>query len=462
MPCDERDDAVPVVGTERATADAGGGGLRRLHGRAVRAAVRSASYTRSRRQAGGTNAAALAHGAAGHPNTPDRCPTHADRRAADGDRAPALAHGTTGHRDHAAGTESPFTYADGPLLSRLLQTPGRCARHPASTGWLRSRRGSDDRSTSPRRPAIPLIGSLSWSRTGPSSPCVTVGARSRRSWKFGTVLTAGANEQGLLSVAFDPDFATNGTFYVYYTDFRGDTVVARYRIAPNNPAVADPGSEEIILRVDQPYSNHNGGLVLFGPDGYLYIGLGDGGSGGDPQGHGQDPRTLLGTILRIDVRRSATYVVPPDNPFVGQSDRRPEIWAYGLRNPWRFSFDRLTGDLYIADVGQNALEEISFQPANSKGGENYGWKVYEGSELFQGPPRAGLTPPISEYGRQEGLLSNRRLRVPGPAVARAHRQLPLWRLLHRVRLGTDAAGRRLLGAYSAVRLQRPDHLLRRG
>ena len=226
-----------------------------------------------------------------------------------------------------------------------------------------------------------------------------------------------ANEQGLLSMAFDPDFAANGTFYVYYTDFRGDTVVARYRLAPDNPTVADPGSEEIILRVEQPYSNHNGGLVLFGPDGYLYIGLGDGGSGGDPQGHGQDPRTLLGTILRVDVRRSSTYVVPPDNPFVGQSDRRPEIWAYGLRNPWRFSFDRLTGDLYIADVGQNAWEEVSFQPASSKGGENYGWKVYEGSALFQGPPRAGLTPPISEYGRQEGCS------VTGGYVYRG-RQLP--------------------------------------
>ncbi len=230
-------------------------------------------------------------------------------------------------------------------------------------------------------------------------------------------VNARANEQGLLSVAFDPDFAANGTFYVYYTDSRGATVVARYRLAPNNPAVADPGSEEIILRVEQPYSNHNGGLVLFGPDGYLYIGLGDGGSGGDPQGHGQDPRTLLGTILRVDVRHSSTYVVPSDNPFVGQSDRRPEIWAYGLRNPWRFSFDRLTGDLYIADVGQNAWEEVSFQPASSKGGENYGWKVYEGSALFQGPPRAGLTPPISEYGRQEGCS------VTGGYVYRG-RQLP--------------------------------------
>ena len=273
---------------------------------------------------------------------------------------------------------------------------------------------------------------------------------------------ARANEQGLLSMAFDPDFAANGTFYVYYTDSRGATVVARYRLAPDNPAVADPGSEEIILRVDQPFSNHNGGLVLFGPDGYLYVGLGDGGSGGDPQGHGQDPRTLLGTILRVDVRRSSTYVVPPDNPFVGQSDRRSEIWAYGLRNPWRFSFDRLTGDLYIADVGQNAWEEVSFQR-----GEQQGWRELrlEGVRGLGAVPRPAArgADAADQRVRPSGrLLGDRRLRLPGPAATRARRQLPLWRLLHRVRLGADTAGRWRMGPYPAVRLQRPNHLLRRG
>ena len=156
-------------------------------------------------------------------------------------------------------------------------------------------------------------------------------------------------------------------------------------------------------------------------------------------------------------------VVPPDNPFVGQSDRRPEIWAYGLRNPWRFSFDRLTGDLYIADVGQNAWEgEVSFQPASSKGGENYGWKVYEGSSLFQGPPRAGLTAADQRVRPAGRLLGDGRLRLPGPATARARRQLSLWRLLHRIRLGADAAGRWLVGADPAIRHRGPDFLVWRG
>lgn len=215
-------------------------------------------------------------------------------------------------------------------------------------------------------------------------------------------VNARGNEQGLLSMAFDPDFTTSGIFYVHYSDLRGDTVVARYWLAPNTPDAADPNSEEVVLQVDQPFTNHNGGLVLFGPDGYLYVGLGDGGAGGDPQRHGQNPRTLLGTILRVDVRSGPRYVVPSDNPFVGQPDRRPEIWAYGLRNPWRFSFDRLTGDLYIADVGQNAWEEVNFQPASSTGGENYGWNVYEATHSFGEAAREGTVFPIGEYGRREG------------------------------------------------------------
>ncbi len=215
-----------------------------------------------------------------------------------------------------------------------------------------------------------------------------------------------ANEQGLLSMAFDPDYALNGVFYVYYTDNGGDTVVARYRVAADNPNTADPGSEEVLLRVGQPYSNHNGGLIKFGPDGYLYVTLGDGGSGGDPLNSGQDRSTLLGALLRIDVRSGSPYVIPADNPFVGHEGVRPEIWAWGLRNVWRFSFDRATGDLFTADVGQNKLEEINFQPASSPGGENYGWKLFEGSERFSGS-REGMsiremTFPIAEYGRGEG------------------------------------------------------------
>ena len=210
------------------------------------------------------------------------------------------------------------------------------------------------------------------------------------------------NEQGLLSMAFDPGYTTSGLFYVSYTDLQEDTVVARYRVSAENPNQADSTSEEIVLQVDQPYANHNGGLVLFGPDGLLYIGLGDGGSGGDPQGHGQNADTLLGTILRLDVRGAAPYTIPADNPFVGQAGKRAEIWAFGLRNPWRFSLDRATGDLYIADVGQSAWEEINFQPAASRGGENYGWNSFEGAHPFRGRSEAGLVFPISEYGRGEG------------------------------------------------------------
>ncbi len=216
-----------------------------------------------------------------------------------------------------------------------------------------------------------------------------------------------ANEQGLLSMAFDLDYAANGIFFVYYTDKSGETVVARYRVSADNPDTAAVDSEEILLRVGQPYGNHNGGLIKFGPDGYLYVGLGDGGSGGDPHDHGQNLGTLLGTMLRIDVRTGGPYVIPADNPFVGREGVRPEIWNWGQRNPWRFSFDRVTGDLFIADVGQNKLEEVSFQPAASTGGENYGWNRYEGTQPFgnrstEGMVRRELVFPIAEYGRDEG------------------------------------------------------------
>ena len=208
-------------------------------------------------------------------------------------------------------------------------------------------------------------------------------------------------ERGLLGLAFRPDYATTGEFIVNYTDTSGDTRVERYRVTAD-PDVADPGSGELVLAVDQPFSNHNGGLVLFGPDGMLYIGLGDGGSGGDPQGNGQNHGTLLGSILRIDVA-GEPYAVPPDNPLVGVAGARPEIWATGLRNPWRFSFDRTGGHLYIADVGQNQHEEVNVADA-ATGGLNYGWNIMEATHCFSSSAcdRDGLTLPVLEYGHGEG------------------------------------------------------------
>ena len=203
-------------------------------------------------------------------------------------------------------------------------------------------------------------------------------------------------EQGLLGMAFPQDHAATGRFYVYYTDNNGNTVVSRFEASGN---FTDPATEQILLTQEQPYRNHNGGQLAFGPDGYLYVGLGDGGNGGDPHGYGQDLSTFLGKLLRIDVSGDM-YTVPSSNPFVGQGGARHEIWAYGLRNPWRFSFDSATGDLYIADVGQNAWEEVNLQPAASTGGENYGWKVMEANACYeprQNCDRSGLGAPIIAY-----------------------------------------------------------------
>ncbi len=225
-----------------------------------------------------------------------------------------------------------------------------------------------------------------------------------------------SSEQGLLSVVFPPGYDTSGRFYINYTNLAGDTVIARYQVG-SNVNQADAASEEILLNIDQPYTNHNGGQMAFGPDGYLYIGMGDGGSGGDPENRAQNPADLLGKLLRIDVEPSGTtsppptgsnlifmpvlyrpgpsepYRIPLDNPFINTPGYRPEIWATGLRNPWRFSFDRSTGDLYIADVGQNEWEEVNFQPNTSPGGENYGWRILEGNHCYN--PSSGCVAPSS-------------------------------------------------------------------
>jgi len=209
------------------------------------------------------------------------------------------------------------------------------------------------------------------------------------------------NEQGLLGLAFHSDYAQNGWFFVNYIKSDGNTRIARFTRSAANPNIAAPNSELTILEQTQPYSNHNGGDTRFGPDGYLYIGLGDGGAGGDPQGYGQKTTTLLGKMLRIDVDSStvaAPYKIPADNPFVGSTVNKKEIWAYGLRNPWRFSFDRLNGDLWIGDVGQNAREEIDYQPAGTAGGRNYGWNCFEGNIPYDGGCAvANHTLPVFEY-----------------------------------------------------------------
>ncbi len=212
-------------------------------------------------------------------------------------------------------------------------------------------------------------------------------------------------ERGLLSVAFPRDYATKGRFYVDYTDRTGTTIVARYHLGQDLDT-ADPASEEVVLTVAQPFANHNGGQLAFGPlDGYLYIGMGDGGSGGDPQNHGQNPASLLGKMLRIDVEAGLQpYGVPPTNPFAQTPGYRAEIWALGLRNPWRFSFDREKGDLYIGDVGQEQYEEIDLQPASSSGGENYGWRIMEGGHCYrsQDCDQTGLVLPVAEYDHSRG------------------------------------------------------------
>lgn len=244
----------------------------------------------------------------------------------------------------------------------------------------------------------------------------------------GRVRDAG-NEEGLLSVAFPPDYENSGVFYVYFTDDRagnqGNNVLARFRVSEADPDSADPDSEQILITFEHPaHSNHNGGQLFFGPDNYLYIGTGDGGGGGDPDENAQDLGSLLGKILRIDVGAHTTviatpgpfriflpfitsgngslYNIPADNPFVSDPQARDEIWASGLRNPWRFSFDRQTGDLWIGDVGQGSWEEIDYQPVTSPGGENYGWDCREGAHDYEFDSSCeGLVfvDPIFEYGQ---------------------------------------------------------------
>lgn len=214
----------------------------------------------------------------------------------------------------------------------------------------------------------------------------------------GSLLSSGS-ERGLLGLAFHPNYASNGYFYINYTNTSGNTVVARYQVS-GNPNVANAGSAQTIITINQPFGNHNGGHIAFGPDGYLYIGMGDGGSAGDPGNRAQNLNDLLGKMLRLDVDSAFPYAVPSDNPFVGVAGTQDEIWSYGLRNPWKFSFDRQTGDIWIADVGQNAWEEVNFRPASSTGGENYGWRCYEGNATYNTAACAAASTmvfPVQQY-----------------------------------------------------------------
>jgi glucose/arabinose dehydrogenase len=274
-------------------------------------------------------------------------------------------------------------------------------------------------------------------------------------------------ERGLLGLAFHPDYATNGFFYVNYSDLDGNTRVERYSAAAD-PDVADPASAKLVIAIDQPYANHNGGMIAFGPDRMLYVGMGDGGSANDPHGNGQNPATLLGAMLRLDVDGGDPYAIPPDNPFVGRGDARAEIWAIGLRNPWRFSFDRGAPRLYIADVGQNSWEEIDIV-SEAQGGLNFGWNVMEGTHCFRSATcdQSGLTLPEVEYGHDQGcsviggyvyrgsalpeLAGHyfytdwcrgwlRSFRYVGPGTITVHREWPVGDIGNPLGFGEDAAG----------------------
>ncbi|QMU62418.1 MAG: glucose dehydrogenase [Gammaproteobacteria bacterium] len=220
-----------------------------------------------------------------------------------------------------------------------------------------------------------------------------------------SLITTRGSEQGLLSIVFHPKYSENGYLFLFYTAQNGDNTLARLTVDPPNAKQTNLQSLEVLVAQQDPASNHNGGMLAFGQDGYLYLGMGDGGRGGDPWDNAQNLKTFLGKMLRIDVNQASGYSIPKDNPFVERDNVLAEIWAYGLRNPWRHSFDRETGDLWIADVGQNKWEEIHWRAADSQGGENYGWRLMEGKHCFLPKKECNtgkLVMPVAEYGRKHG------------------------------------------------------------
>jgi glucose/arabinose dehydrogenase len=220
-----------------------------------------------------------------------------------------------------------------------------------------------------------------------------------------TLITARGNEQGLLSIAFHPNYSDNGYLFLFYTAKNGDNTLARLTVDPPSAKKIDMKSLEVLISQEDPASNHNGGMLVFGKDGYLYLGIGDGGRGGDPWNNAQNLKTFLGKMLRIDVNQASGYSIPKDNPFIGNENINPEIWAYGLRNPWRHSFDSKNGELWIADVGQNKWEEIHWRSSESNGGENYGWRLMEGNHCFLPKKECDtgkLVMPVAEYAHKHG------------------------------------------------------------
>jgi glucose/arabinose dehydrogenase len=341
-----------------------------------------------RRAAGAVLAVLVASGCTGaaqsNPPTSPPAPTRGTPSPAPTSSAPSEAASGT---PSVAPPSGPFDPSD---LSVTLETVAEGFQAPVAV--VNASDGS-------RRLFVVEQGGLVW--------IVRDGARLPNSFLDVSGAVSRGGEQGLLGLAFHPDYPTDPRLFVDYTDTNGDTRVSSFSVDSSNPDRVDTGSEVRLLFIDQPYGNHNGGALAFGPDGYLYVALGDGGSGGDPHGNGQKLSTMLGKILRIDVDRTSgdlPYAIPDDNPFVDTAGAEPSIFLYGLRNPWRMSFDRATGDLWIGDVGQTRWEEIDVVRAGSSG-LNFGWNLLEGSHCFRpesGCDESGLTMPVTEYSHMSG------------------------------------------------------------